>query len=255
MSIHKNTSFKDKVVWVTGAGSGIGRDVAQMFASEGATLVLMGRRLKPLEEVYDEVVLKGGKGEVVSLDVSDREAVNTTAERLLQQWGRVDILVNNAGLNIQQRRMHALKPEDWDLVINVNLTGAYNMVAAVLPPMRKQGGGLIVNISSMAAKAGSGLSGPAYTAAKHGMNGLSHSINIDEWSHGIRSTALCPGEVNTDILDKRPVPVDPEDREKMIHPEDIAHAVRFLASLHPRTTITEMLVLPTNKRQFKPGET
>lgn len=247
--------FDDKVVWITGAGTGIGRAAAQMYAREGATLALMGRRENVLADVLGEVQAAGGKGEAVPLDVADRGAVDRTAERLLGQWGRVDILVNNAGVNVPKRRLADLSPEDWDLVVTVNLTGAYNMVRAVLPPMRKQGGGLIVNVSSMAGKQVSGLSGTAYAASKHGMNALNGGINSEEWRHGIRATVICPGEVNTEILDKRPIPVDPADRERLIHPDDLAEAIRFVSALHPRTTITEMLVMPTHKRQHKPGET
>jgi NADP-dependent 3-hydroxy acid dehydrogenase YdfG len=247
--------FKDKVIWITGAGTGIGRAAAHMFAAEGATVALLGRRAEVLAAVLRDVQQRGGRGEAVSLDVADRAAVQSTAERLLKQWGRVDVLVNNAGVNIQERRLTVLKPENWDLVVGVNLTGAYNMLQAVLPAMRKQGGGLIVNVSSMAGKRASGLSGTAYTAAKHGMNGMNESINAEEWRHGIRATVICPGEVNTEILDRRPVPVPPEERERLIDPADLAEAIRFVAALPPRTTVTEMLVMPTHKREFKAGET
>jgi NADP-dependent 3-hydroxy acid dehydrogenase YdfG len=196
----------------------------------------------------------GQQAQAVSLDVAERAAVLRAAEALLGQWGRVDILVNNAGLNIPRRRLDELKGEDWDRVILANLTGAYNMIAAVLPPMRAQGDGLIVNVSSIAGKRASGLSGAAYTASKHGMNGLNDSINIEEWSHGIRATAICPGEVSTEILEKRPIPVDPEDRARMIAPEDLVEAIRFVSALPPRTTVTEMLVMPTHKRALKPEE-
>lgn len=247
--------FKGKVVWITGAGTGIGRSTALMFAEEGATTALMGRRTDVLEAVAAQAREKGGTAEVVALDVSDRAAVQASTERLLGKWGRVDILVNNAGLNIPERRLGVLTGENWDQVIQVNLTGAYNMIAAVLPPMRAQGDGLIVNVSSMAGVRVSGLSGSAYTASKHGMNGLNHSINQEEWVNGIRATVLCPGEVNTEILDRRPIPIPAEERERLIAPEDLAEAVRFVAALHPRTTIPEILLLPTHKRVHKPGET
>lgn len=248
------TQFKNKVVWITGAGTGIGRATARMFAGEGARMALIGRRADVLESVAGEVRELGGEAVPLSLDVSDREAVAAAAGDLLACWGRVDILVNNAGLNIQERKLGVLTGAGWDQVIQVNLTGAYNMIAAVLPPMRAAKGGLIVNVSSMAGVRVSGLSGSAYTASKHGMNALSHSINLEEWSHGIRSTALCPGEVNTEILDRRPVPVPQEERAKLIAPEDLAEAVRFVAALPPRTTIPEMQLMPTHKRAMKPGE-
>ena len=247
--------FNDKVVWITGAGTGIGRAVAWMFASEGATLALIGRRAQVLEGVFDEVASKGGKGLPVPLDISNREAVGRAAQNLLSRWGRVDILVNNAGVNIAKRRLAELSGADFDLLVSVNLTGAFNMIQAVLPSMRKQGSGLIVNVSSQAGITVSGLSGAAYTASKHGFNGLSHSVNQEEWRHGIRACALCPGEVNTELMDKRPIPVPPEDRARMIQPEDMAEAVRFVACMDPRTNITEMRILPTHKRTMKPGET
>ena len=247
--------FTDKIVWITGAGSGIGRATALMFAAEGAALALMGRRPEPLEAVAEAARKLGARAEVAPLDIAERPAVEAVAKSLLQRWERVDVLINNAGLNIPQRRLEALDPSDWDQVIGVNLTGAYNLLAAVLPPMRRQGGGLIVNISSMAGKRVSGLSGAAYSASKHGMNALSETVNQEEWRNGIRATALCPGEVNTEILDRRPIPVPPEERERMIAPEDLAEAVRFVAALPPRTTIPEMLLMPTHKREFKPGET
>jgi NADP-dependent 3-hydroxy acid dehydrogenase YdfG len=247
--------FAGKVVWITGAGTGIGRAAAHLFAEEGARVALLGRRAEVLEAVLAEVRQRGAEGAAVPLDVAQRPAVQAAAQRLLKQWGRVDVLVNNAGLNIPERRLAVLKPEDWDQVIAINLTGAFNMIYAVLPPMRAQGDGLIVNISSMAGKQASGLSGTAYAASKHGMNGLNASINTEEWRHGIRATVICPGEVNTEILDKRPVPVEQADRERMVGPEDIAEAIRFVAALPARATVTEMLVVPTHKRQFKPGET
>jgi len=247
--------FKDKVVWITGAGTGIGRETALMFAREGAQLALFGRRPETLHDVRDAAQAEGARVEVRPVDVAERAAVLPASEDLLQVYGRVDILVNNAGANTQKRRLRELSPDDWDHIIHVNLTGAYNMIASVLPPMRTQGGGLIVNISSMAAKSGSGLSGAAYTASKHGMNGLSHAINTEEWNHGIRATAICPGEVDTPFLSLRPIPVTEQDRVQLIAPVDIAEAVRFVAALPPRTTVSEMLVVPTHKRQHKPGET
>lgn len=247
-------TFADKVVWITGAGTGIGQAAARMFAAGGATMALLGRRPEPLREMAEEAGGLGGRAVAEPVDVADREAVDAAAGRLLESLGRVDILVNNAGLNIPQRRLDVLEPEDWDTVIHVNLTGAYNMVRAVLPPMRAQGGGLIVNVSSMAGKRATGVSGAAYVASKHGMNGLSLEINEEEWPNGIRSTALCPGEVNTPILQRRPVKIDEAEYERMIQPEDMAAAIRFLAELHPRSVVPEMLMLPVHRRQRKPGE-
>jgi len=246
--------FREKVVWITGAGSGIGRAVARMFAAEGASLVLIGRRADKLKSVYDEVCAGGGRGEVLVLDVCRRQQVEAAAAGLLERHQRVDVLVNNAGLNVRGRKLNVLTGEDWDQVLQTNLTGAFNMIHAVLPAMRRQQDGLIVNVSSMAAKRVSGIAGTAYTASKHGMNGLSLSVSAEEGGNGIRCTALMPGVVNTDILEKRAVSYSSEERARMVQPEDIAQAVRFLALLPGRSTVPEIQVVPTLPRVPKPGE-
>ena len=248
-------AFADKVVWVTGAGSGIGRAVARMFAEEGARVILFGRRADKLDHVCAELRALGGRGEAVALDVCRRQEVEAVAAKLLERHQRIDVLVNNAGLNVRGRKLAVLTGEDWDQVVQTNLTGAFNMIHAVLPAMRRQHDGLIVNISSMAAKRVSGIAGTAYTASKHGMSGLSLSVSAEEGGNGIRCTALCPGVVNTEILAKRAVSYSEEERAQMIQPEDIAAAVRFLALLPPRTSVPEMLVVPTLARAPKPGET
>jgi len=246
--------FRDKVVWITGAGSGIGRAVARMFAAEGALLVLIGRRADKLKSVHDEACAGGGRGEVMMLDVCWRGEVEAAAAGLIERHRRVDVLINNAGLNVRGRKLTALTGEDWDQVMQTNLTGAFNMIQAVLPAMRRQQDGLIVNVSSMAAKRVSGIAGTAYTASKHGMNGLSLSVSAEEGGNGIRCTALMPGVVNTEILEKRAVAYSAEERARMVQPEDIAQAVRFLALLPGRSTVPEMTLVPTLPRVPKPGE-
>ena len=256
-----------KLAVVTGAARGNGKAIAKALAGMGATVVVVdiGQDLpevpyalsSPAELAATTEELRRIHPRIFSLqmDVRDEGSVRAGFAQVAREHGTVDILVNNAGVNIQKRRLHELSGEDWDQVVSVNLTGAFNMVQAVLPPMRTQGGGLIVNVSSQAGVTISGLSGAAYTSSKHGFNALSHSINQEEWRNGIRACALCPGEVNTEILDKRPIPIPPEERERLIQPEDMAEAVRFVACMPARTNITEMRILPTHKRAMRPGET
>ncbi|MFH1603084.1 MAG: SDR family oxidoreductase [Pseudomonadota bacterium] len=246
--------FREKVVWITGAGSGIGRAVARMFAADGATLILIGRSADKLKRVHDEVCAGGASAEMVALDVCRREQVDAAAADLLERHRRVDVLVNSAGLNVRNRSLAALKGEDWDQVIQTNITGAFNMIQAVLPTMRRQRDGLIVNVSSMAAKRVSGIAGAAYTASKHGMNGLSLSVSAEEGEDGIRCTALMSGVVETELLRKRAVTYTPEELARILQPQDIAQSVRFLALLPPRCTVPEIQVVPTKPRAPKAGE-
>ena len=249
--------FKGKVVWVTGAGTGIGRAGALMFAEEGAAVALIGRRREKLEEVAAAITAKGGKAVVAPLDVGDRSAVDRAAERLLAELVRVDILVNNAGHNIMGtgRRLENLTPEDWDMVIRVNLTGQYNMFHAVFEPMRAQKEGLIINVISTAAKNPSGVSGMAYQSAKFGMMGFGVSLNKEAWKFGIRTCNIFPDETNTDIMLRRPVKYSPEDLARILQPEDLADAMKFVAALHPRASVHDLTLYPTVPKVYSAAET
>jgi NADP-dependent 3-hydroxy acid dehydrogenase YdfG len=249
------TAFMGKVVWVTGAGTGIGKAAALMFAREGATVALIGRRRDKLEEVAAEIKGTGGTSAVEALDVAERSKVGVAAGRLLKGLGRVDILVNNAGLNVLNRRLDEITAEDWDYIIGVNLTGAFNMVHVVLPTMRKQGEGLIINVASTAAKRVSGVAGIAYSASKFGMLGMSLSLTQEAFKFGVRACCLCPDDVNTPIMSRRKVKYPPEVLEQFIQPEDLAETMRFVALMPSRTSIPEMLIYPTNVRPYTPAET
>ena len=248
------TAFAGKVVWMTGAGTGIGKAGALMFAQEGAAVALIGRRRDKLDEVAAEIQAIGGTAAVEALDVADRKKVGEAGARLLKRLGRVDILVNNAGLNVVNRRLDEITAEDWDYILAVNLTGAFNMVQAVMPTMRNQKDGLIINIASTAAKRVSGVAGIAYSASKFGMLGMSLSLTQEAWKFGIRACCLCPDDVNTPIMARRKVKYPPEVLEQFIQPEDLAETMRFVALMPRRTSIPEMLIYPTNVRPYTPAE-
>ncbi len=249
--------FDGKVVWITGAGTGIGKAGALMFAGEGATVALLGRRKARLDEAAAEIAAAGGRAVVAPVDVGDRAQVDRVARQLLEQLHRVDVLVNNAGINVAGtgRRMENLTPADWDHVINVNLTGQYNMFRAVFAPMRAQGDGLVINIISTAAKNPSGVAGMAYQSAKFGMMGLGVSLTKEAWKFGIRTCNIFPDETNTEIMLKRPVKYSPEELARILQPEDLAHAMKFAASLHPRASISELTLYPTFPKSYSPAET
>ena len=237
----------DKVAWITGAGTGIGEGGAVALAEAGVKVVLSGRRPDKLEEVARRC---GPNASIEVLDVSNKEAVFEAAERIVQNHGKIDILVASAGINMKERNWHNVSLEDWDSVIRIDLDGAFYCCKAVLPSMKEQGDGLIINISSWAGKHVGIVTGPAYTAAKHAMNAMNESLNMENCQFGIRACAICPGEVATPILDNRPIPVSEEDRSKMVQSEDCGDVIRFLAELPPHVCINDLTISPTWNRGY-----
>ncbi|MBV8097025.1 MAG: SDR family oxidoreductase [Acetobacteraceae bacterium] len=239
-----------KVAWVTGAGSGIGEASALALASEGAAVVLTGRRTEALETVRAKIESKGGSAHVQAGDLMQSATAQRIAAWIQQTLGRLDILVNNAGLNIGQRAWGELTFEGADHVLGANLNNPFYCVIAALPLMRAQRGGVMIHTASWAGRYSSALTGPAYNAAKHGVVAMSETINMTECVHGIRSCALCPGEVATPILEKRPNPVSAEERARMVQAEDCADLIRYIACLPPHVCINEVLISPTWNRFY-----
>lgn len=239
-----------KVAWITGAGSGIGEATALTLAAEGAAVVLTGRRAAALEDVASRIRAAGGTAHVQPGDLGTPSAVRDIADWIGREVGRLDILVNNAGLNISARAWRDLEPEGVDAVVQANLASAFYCAMAALRLMRPRRDGVLIHTASMAGRYVGPLSGPAYTAAKHGVVAMSHSINMEECVNGIRSTAVCPGEVATPILDRRPVPVSAEDRARMVQPQDCADLIRYVACLPPHVCINEVLITPTWNRTY-----
>lgn len=230
---------------VTGAGSGIGLATVRALAGMGMRVAMLGRDAGKLEAGRRSLGELGGSCRVWACDVKDRAGVSGTVEGILGDWGSIEVLVCNAGVNIPNRAMSALSPEDWDELIAANLTGAYNITRAVLPSMRERREGLIVQVSSISGMRAGPLGGVAYSASKYGQAALGICVGREERQNGIRSTVIYPGEVDTPILDKRPKPVDADRRKLILQPEDVAAAIRFLAELPPRAHIFEMVIKPT----------
>lgn len=234
-----------QVAWITGGGTGIGESGAIKLAEAGCRVVLSGRRVEPLEAVAAQIP---GDVSIEPLDVSNNESVIAVTERILERYGQIDIGVFSAGINVKDRNWPVISTDSWNDVINIDLNGAFYCCQAVLPSMRKNGGGVIINVSSMAAKGIGFITGPAYTAAKHAMNAMTASLILEERNNGIRATALCPGEVATPILDQRPVPVSPEDQARILQSDDLGEVIRFIAQQPPHVTLNEILINPTWNR-------
>ena len=236
------------VAWITGAGSGIGESAALKLAEAGATVGLSGRRRDALDGVAKQVTAAGGTASVEPLDVADKRAVLDVVGRIQARHGRIDIGVFCAGVNVTDRNWSNVTTDGWDQVVGIDLDGVFYCCHAVVPLMRAQGGGTIINVSSMAAKAVSPLTGPAYGAAKHALNAMTASLLLEERNHNIRATVICPGEVATPILDARPMKVSDEDKARMLQAEDVGDLIRYVAQLPEHVTLNEVQITPTWNR-------
>jgi len=245
--------LKGKVAWVTGGGTGIGQGGAMALAAAGVRVVVSGRRAAPIETTAAAIEAAGGEAEALVLDVADDAAVKAAAAKIEATYGRLDILVNSAGVNTAQRRFANMSSDAWKTVVDVNLSGTFHAIQAALPMLRRAGDGLVINISSWAGNHINYLTGPAYTATKFGVGGMTEILNIEEFQNGVRATVVYPAEVATPILDSRPVPVPDEEKERMAQPEDLGDVVLFLAELPGRVCINEITVSPTHNRLFLGG--
>ena len=230
---------------VTGAGSGIGRSITAALAEMGLRVALVGRDREKLERARAGLARGRDSAFVAPCDISDRFAVKAVVDQVLTALGQIDVLVCNAGTNVKNRSLDALEPADWERMIAVNLTGAFNLVHHVLPSMRQRNNGLVIQICSVSGIRASTLGGAGYSASKFGQSALGICLGREEGARGIRSSVIYPGEVDTPILDARPIPVGPERRAVILQPEDIAAAVRFLVELHPRAHVPELVIKPT----------
>ncbi len=227
--------LKGQVALITGGSSGIGFAIAKVLVSEGMVVAITARGRSRLENAAAVLREQGGRVIALTADVANASEVSACVREVIDETGRIDLLVNNAGI-FRLGSIHTLPEEDWDAIQNVNLRGAFLCIKAVLPIMKQQNSGYVINISSVAGKNGFG-GASAYCASKFGMIALTESLLEEEIGHQIRSTAICPGYVATPMVESVDVP-----QEEMIPPEDIAKLVQSLLHLAPHTIIREIVV-------------
>lgn len=239
-----NGILSGKSIVIAGAGSGMGRATALAAAAAGAKVVLVARSSGALDDVVREITAAGGSATAIAADVTDHKATITMIAQALDSLGRIDVLVNTVGTNIKQRSLSELTAESWAGMLATNLTVAFNLTQAVVPAMRKQSDGLIVHVSSSAAKKPD-PSGVAYQATKAGVVGLAHGTMEEERKNGIRTSVIFPGLTDTPMVLKRPTPTPPEVLGKALQPEDVAAAVMFVLQLPARAHVPELLLYPS----------
>jgi 3-oxoacyl-[acyl-carrier protein] reductase len=226
--------FTDKVVLVTGAGSGIGRAIARQAHAEGAHVVAVDVVPSGVQELAEE--LDSGRVLPVELDIRDGDRVDAVVDDVVEKLGGVDVLFNNAGVSDQFTPAADTSDELWDSVVGVNLIGPFRLARRVLPSMIARGGGAIVNTGSVASVVG-GAGGAAYTVSKHGILGLTRSLAIDYGSKGVRVNAVLPGAIRTGLTSSEDALVEGADDAiaatpagRWAEPEEVAKIAVFLAS-------------------------
>ena len=246
-------SIEGRIAWVLGAGSGIGAACAVALARAGARVILSGRTKASLAETAETIASAGHECAVAPADITDPASLDKVVAGILADHGRIDIALNSAGINTGARHWNNIERSAWHNVIDINVNGVINCASAVLPAMRAQRDGLIITVASWASRYDSYVSGPTYTASKHAALTISASINMEEGGRGIRACALCPAEVATAILDKRPVPPPPEERARMLQPLDVAEAALYVARQPKHVCINEILISPSWNRAYIGG--
>jgi len=245
-----NNNVEGKVVVITGASSGLGEAAAKHLSELGATVVLGARRADRIEKLAKEIVEKAGKALAITVDVTQREQVKKLVDKTVEQYGRIDVILNNAGV-MPLSPVERLNFDEWDTMIDVNIRGVLNGIAAVLPYMKEQKSGQISNTSSVAGhKIFSGSA--VYSATKFAVRALTEGLRMEVKPYNIRTTIVCPGAVKTELLEHISEADVREANEDYvggvgISPDSFARVVAFAISQPEDVDINEVIFRPTSQ--------
>ncbi|MHB8970901.1 MAG: SDR family NAD(P)-dependent oxidoreductase [Pirellulaceae bacterium] len=238
-------NIEGKVALVTGAGRGIGRAICIALSQAGATVVAVARTREQIEAVASEILGDGGKAIAIRADIAEENDVCSLFDQLKERFGRLDVLINNAGLG-RFGPLEEFSVTDFDQIVAVNLRGTFLCCQHATRIMIPQRDGYIINISSVV-----GFKGypnqSAYTAAKHGVMGLTKSLAVELQKHGIRVSAVLPGGVDTDMVRAARPDLDPS---VLMQPEDVAQTVMYLLSLSDRAAVDQIYIRRRGSQPF-----
>ena len=239
--------IRNKVVVITGASSGIGEATARHLAREGARVVLGARRVDRLTALTEAIVAAGGTAFAHPVDVTDRAAVQALVDAAVSTWGRVDVIVNNAGV-MPLSALAALKVDEWDRMVAVNIGGVLNGIAAGLPVMKRQGAGQFVNVASIGAHTVYPTAA-IYCATKFAVRAISDGLRMEELGGDIRVTVISPGTTASELADSITDPAAADGmksfREQVIPAEAIARAIAYAIAQPQEVDVSEIVVRPT----------
>ncbi|MBE9214350.1 SDR family oxidoreductase [Plectonema cf. radiosum LEGE 06105] len=227
---------------ITGASSGIGKQTALAFASSGIDVALLGRSTDKLAAVENAAIKAGVQAKTYAVDLANLSKVQEQIYQVALDFGKIDILVNNAGMGYTAT-LSQTSLSDWQKVIDLNLTSVFECIKGILPSMREQKRGTIINVASIAGKQAFANWG-AYSVSKAGVIALSQALAQEERNNGIRVTAVCPGAVNTELWDSETVNAD-FDRSNMLTPEIVAQSILHSALLPRQAVVDELILMPS----------
>jgi len=236
-------SLADRVAVIIGAAGGMGQAIVERLSAAGCRLALIDLEPEALDRMVRNLSL-GDSAIVIPADITDRTQIARAVQAVSARFGGVDILINAAGTNTKQRTLDDLSPEQWERVIDINLSGVFHCTQAFLPLLKQQRG-IVVTIASTAALRATPGGGTAYCASKRALISLNESINAEQGKYGVRACVICPGEVDTPLIEKRPVLPSAERRAAMLKPDDIADTVHFIVTRPPHVTISDLVIWPS----------
>lgn len=238
-------SIKGKVILITGAARGLGAAICRILSEDGAVIIATDVNVSLLDTTVTDIAGKGGKVAGYSMNVTDENSVEETIRRVVDEYGRIDVLINNAGVDFT-KSVEELSHDEWRKVIDVNLTGPFNVSKAVYPYMKEKRSGHIVNITSTASKR-AWPNASAYHASKWGLTGFSHALHSEARKDHIKVTALVAGGMQTPfLLDRFP----DIDLNLLQNPENVAESIRYVLCQPDETVIAELMVIPMTETSW-----